>query len=287
MTKILDEKTVSRVKSLINLLSDEDDSIYNTVRQHLMETGPEALPLLEDYLETEDSVLRERVKEVFESISGISFKELWRTYLAKSKNDPDLEEGALTIAKFAYPQSDMRIYSDLLNFYATEFHSRLDPTVAPHEIAAAIGHFFSVEKGFIGNERDYYDPANHFIHKVLETKKGVPITLSVIYMLVLCRLNFPVKGIGLPGHFIIRYDFGVKSIFADPFNAGRILTEKECEGRVNQMGYSFKTEYLEPVTNKQILERMLRNLLLVYERQSESNKVQSIIECIDILNLIV
>jgi len=285
--KTLDDKAVTRVRSLISLLSDEDDSIYNTVRQHLMETGVGALPLLEDYLNTEDAVLRQRVKEVFETISGSAFKELWRTFLAKSKSDPDLEEGALMIAKFAYPRSDMRIYSDLLNFYATEFQSRLDPTGSADEIAGNIGHFFSVEKGFLGNEADYYDPDNHFIHKVLETKKGVPITLSVVYMLVLRRLNFPVHGIGLPGHFIIRYDFGQTHVFADPFNAGRIITEKECEARVSQMGYTYKKQYLEPVTNKQILERMLRNLLLVYERQNESNKVQSIIECIDILNLIV
>jgi len=285
--KILDENGVTRVKSLINLLNDEDDSIYSTVRQHLIDTGTAALPFLEESLDSGDSLLKQRAREVFETISGTSFKEQWRTFLQKSKNDVDLEEGALLIAKLAYPRSDMRMYSELLNSHAKEFQSRLDPTVSPDEIAMGIGHFFSVERGFNGSEADYYNPDNHFIHKVLETKKGVPITLSVIYMLILRRLNFPAYGIGLPGHFIVRYDFGTKSLLADPFNGGRILTEQECQARVSQMGYSYKAEYLDPVTNKQILERMLRNLHLVYERGGDSNKVQSIIQCIDILNLIV
>lgn len=283
--KTLDEKAVIRVKSMINLLNDEDDSIYNTIRQHLMETGESALPLLEGYLETEDPLLRERVKEVFENIAAASFKEQWRSFRGKYKDDVELEEGAFLIAKFGYPRCDMRIYSDLLSFYATEFQSRLDPTASPEEIAADIAHFFSVQKGFRGSEADYYDADNHFIHKVMETKRGVPITLSVIYMLVLRRLNFPVFGIGLPGHFIIRYDFGSTSILADPFNAGKILTQQDCQDTLNHMGYSFKKQYLEPVTNRQILERMLRNLLLVYERASDSNKIHSLIQCIDILNL--
>jgi len=283
--KTLDEKAITRVKSLINLLNDEDDSIYDTVRQHLIEAGEGALPLLEGYLESDDSILRERVRDVFESIAGASFKEQWRSFRSKYKDDVDLEEGALLIAKFGYPRDDMRIYSDLLNLYATEFQSRLDSTAAPEEIATDIAHFFTVEKGYCGNGADYYDADNHFIQKVMETKKGVPITLSVIYMLVLRRLNFPVFGIGMPGHFIVRYDFGSKSIFADPFNAGKLLTQQDCQNVLSKTGYPFKKQYLEPVTNRQILERMLRNLLLVYERESESNKIHTLIQCIDILNL--
>jgi regulator of sirC expression with transglutaminase-like and TPR domain len=105
-----------------------------------------------------------------------------------------LEEGAFLIAKQAYPNVDMHIYSDLLNFFAAEFQSRLDPSDSPEEIAAKIGNYFSHEKGFSGNEADYYNTDNHYINKVIETKRGVPIALSVIYMLVLRRLNFPVQG---------------------------------------------------------------------------------------------
>ena len=253
-------------------------------KQHLLLTGESALPVLEDHFQIEDSLMQHRIREVYEAISLSVFKEQLRVFCAKHKTDLDLEEGSFLIAKYAYPNVDMRIYFDLLNFFAAEFQSRLDPSDAPEEIAAKIGHYFSIDKGFSGKEADYYNTDNHYINKVIETKKGVPIVLSVIYILVLRKLNFPVDGIGMPGHFIIRYDFGAKFLFADPFHSGNLVSVNDCKKSLTSLGYVFKEEYLEPVTNRQILERMLRNLVLVFEKQNQPIKMQTLLQCIDILN---
>lgn len=278
------EINISRVKSLIYLLDDEDDSIYSTAKEHLLLAGESALPVLEGYLQTDDSLIQHRIREIYDTISLAIFKEQLRSFCVKHPSDLDLEEGAFLIAKHAYPNVDMHIYSDLLNFFAAEFQSRLDPSDPPEEIAAKIGNYFSHEKGFSGNEADYYNTDNHYINKVIETKRGVPITLSVIYMLVLRRLNFPIQGIGMPGHFILRYEFGRKLLFADPFNSGRILSLDDCKNSLANLGYLFKEDYLEPVSNRQILERMLRNLVLVFEKQNQPTKMQALLQCIDILN---
>ncbi len=269
---------------MIYLLDDEDDSIYSVAKEHLLMVGERALPLLEGYLQADDSLMQHRIREIYETISLTSFKDQLRLFCEKCKSDLDLEEGAFLIAKHAYPSVDMHIYSDLLNFFAAEFQSRLDSSDSPEEIASKIGNYFSHEKGFSGNEADYYNTDNHYINKVIETKRGVPITLSVIYMLALRRLNFPVQGIGMPGHFIVRYEFGAKFLFADPFNSGKILSLDECKNSLAKLGYLFKEEYLEPVTNRQILERMLRNLVLVFEKQNQTIKMQALLQCIDILN---
>src|SRR5208283_316770 len=282
--KQLDKNDINHFKSLIYLLDDEDDSIYSIAKEHLLLAGERALPVIEGYLQTDDSLMQHRIREVYETISLSTFKDQLRSFCEKHKSDLDLEEGSFLIAKHAFPTVDMHIYSDLLNFFATEFQSRLDPSDLPEEIAVKIGNYFSHEKGFSGNEADYYNTDNHYINKVIETKRGVPITLSVIYMLVLRRLNFPVQGIGMPGHFILRYEFGAKSIFADPFHGGRILSVDDCKTSLLKLGYLFKDEYLEPVTNRQILERMLRNLVLVFERQNQLIKVEALLQCIDILN---
>lgn len=282
--KQLDKDALIRVKSLIYLLDDEDDSIYSVAKKHLLSAGESALPVLEDYLQIEDSLIQRRIREVYETISHTTFKEQLRSFCERHKADLDLEEGSFLIAKYAYPNVDMRIYFDLLNFFASEFQSRLDASDAPEEIAVKIGNYFSREKGFSGNDADYYNTDNHYINKVIETKKGVPIVLSVIYMLVLRKLNFPVYGIGMPGHFIIRYDFGTNSLFADPFNGGKIVSIADCKKSLIRLGYSYKKEYLEPVSNRQILERMLRNLVLVFEKQNQPKKMESLLQCIDILN---
>ena len=283
--KQLNEIDVSRFKSLIYLLDDEDDSIYSIAKEHLLLAGERALPVLERYLQADDSLMQHRIREIYETISLSTFKEQLRSFCEKHKSvDIDLEEGAFLIAKQAYPNVDMHIYSDLLNFFAAEFQSRLDPSDSPEEIATKIGNYFSHEKGFSGNEADYYNTDNHYINKVIETKRGVPITLSIVYMLVLRRLNFPVQGIGMPGHFIVRYEFGTSFLFADPFHGGNILSLEDCKKSLVKLGYPFKNEYLEPVTNRQILERMLRNLVLVFEKQNQSVKMQALLQCIDILN---
>ena len=282
--KNLDKNAIIRVKSLIYLLDDEDDSIYSVAKQQLLSAGESALPVLEDYLQIEDTLIQRRIREVYEAISLSTFKEQLRLFCQKNKNDLDLEEGSFLIAKHAYPNVDMRIYFDLLNFFASEFQSRLDPSDAPGEIAIKIGNYFSIEKGFSGSEADYYNTDNHYINKVIETKKGVPIVLSVIYMLVLRKLNLRVQGIGMPGHFIVRYDFAESSLFADPFHGGKIISLDDCKKSLIKLGYSFKEEYLEPVTNRQILERMLRNLILVFEKQNQPERMQSMLQCIDILN---
>jgi regulator of sirC expression with transglutaminase-like and TPR domain len=282
--KQLDEDSINRLKSLIYLLDDEDDSIYSIAKHHLLQTGEEALPVLEGYFQTDDSIMQHRIREVYEAISQTAFKDQFRLFCEKYRGDLDLEEGVFLIAKHGFPGVEMHMYSDLLNFFASEFQSRLDPSDAPEEIAGKIGNYFSIEKRFSGKEADYYNTDNHYIHKVIETKRGVPIALSVIYMLVLRRLNFPVQGIGMPGHFIVKYEFGSKPLFADPFNAGSILSIDDCRRSLLKLGYAFKDEYLEPVTNRQILERMLRNLVLVFEKQNQSMKMQSLLQCIDILN---
>jgi len=283
--KRFNENDITRVKSLINLLDDEDNSIYIIARDHLILMGEMALPYLESHLQANDPILQERVTEAYEVITSAILKDQIRLYRGKYKDEMNLEEGVLLIAKFGYPQIDMRTFSDLLNFFASELQGRLDFADPPEEIAIKIGKYFSEEKGFSGSEVDYYDGDYHYINKVIETKKGVPISLSVIYLLVLKRLNLPVKGIGMPGHFIIRYELGTKHILADPFHAGKILSLNDCKNYLTQMGYTFSGEYLEPVSNKQMLERMIRNLILVFEKQNKPSKVQTFLQCIDILNM--
>ncbi len=123
------EINISRVKSLIYLLDDEDDSIYSTAKEHLLLAGESALPVLEGYLQTDDSLIQHRIREIYDTISLAIFKEQLRSFCVKHPSDLDLEEGAFLIAKHAYPNVDMHIYSDLLNFFAAEFQSRLTPQI--------------------------------------------------------------------------------------------------------------------------------------------------------------
>lgn len=279
----LTEKEVTEIKSLIALLDDEDEMIYGTVRDKLLSYRESALEFI-PYLDEKETVAEKRLGEVRELLIRISFKEQLRQIKRNTEGEISLEEGVFLLARQRYHDLEVKEYIEQLNYYAVELKEKLSSVTDETEILQRMITFFSEEKSFIGNKDDYYSEENHYINRVLDTKIGIPITLCVVYLLVGERINLPLKGIGLPGHFILRFSFGSSHIYFDPFNAGKILSRKDCESIVNNLGFNFTEEYLLPVSNKQILERMLRNIILTLEKKQDNDRIETIRQFIDTLN---
>ena len=162
---------------------------------------------------------------------------------------------------------------------------RLEKDIPPRQAIQTISEYLFHKLGFKGNTREYYDPANSFLHHVLERRIGIPISLSLLYLLVAQRLNVPVVGIGLPGHFMVGLQ--TEPVFIDCFNQGVLLYQKDCEKFLQEYGVEFENRYLAPTPNEHILARMLRNLVAIYQNRDESNQADrfsrllAIIECMD------
>ena len=135
-----------------------------------------------------------------------------------------------------------------------------------------MGRYLFKQQGFKGDEKNYYSADNIFINKVLERRTGMPISLSCLYLFLAKRLNLITHGVGLPGHFIVGHRVPRGVIHVDPFHGGRILRKKDCEVLVRKLGFYFKEEYLDPVSNLQIIERMIVNLINIYSEQGASAK---------------
>ncbi len=121
--------------------------------------------------------------------------------------------------------------------------------------------------GFSGNQIDYYDPDNSYLNRVLERRVGIPITLALIYLEVAQRLDFPMAGVGMPGHFLIRPTVENMDIYVDPFNQGEVLFEPDCQAIFHRLygpSAAWKSTYLTPITAKPFLARLLNNLKLIY-----------------------
>ena len=282
--KALSETEIREVNSLIKLLDDEDNSISGIAFQRLVEKGEDVLPYLQHATDAVEASHERRINEAFSSISDSILKNLMREFRKNSIGDVDLERGAFLIALHGYPQEDMHPWIDLLNSFAIELDQRLSGIADHDDIVRTINDFFFVEKKFSGNRTAYYDPDNHYLNRVLALRTGVPLSLAVVYLLVTWRINIPMQGIGLPGHFVLRYAMQSEDVFIDPFNGGRFLTKGECVRYVEDAGYVFKDEFLKPVTNVQILERMLRNLIVAFEKDEKREKIESLRQCIDFLN---
>jgi regulator of sirC expression with transglutaminase-like and TPR domain len=169
-----------------------------------------------------------------------------------------------------------------LDEFASEIGARLDPEHDGAEFVRVANHYLFDELSFRGNESEYYDPRNSCLDSVLDRRTGIPITLSVIYIEVARRLGKPVYGIGLPGHFIVQYNDGQYSTFADPFHAGKLLTAEDCRLLAREVGVDIAAEpsTLQPVSTRYILVRMLNNLRSSYFRTKNYTKA---IEALDLL----
>ena len=176
--------------------------------------------------------------------------------------------GALLIAKDAYPELDITVYLEKLDQMGEEAKAQIGGTTDLSAQIADLNHYLFEKQGFSGNDEDYYDPRNSYLNDVLDRKLGLPITLSIVYIEVGNRIGLRLVGIGFPGHFLVKQKGEYSETFIDPFEQGKILTKRDLNEKLQMMpmtqGEQMRPEFLQELTNKQTLVRVLRNLLAIY-----------------------
>ncbi|WP_353931229.1 SirB1 family protein [Okeanomitos corallinicola TIOX110] len=213
-----------------------------------------------------------------------------RQYFYQEIQQPDesinLAKAALYISQEEYPDIDPEEYLNALDTMATELEERLPSSRYPLRIIQSINQYLYDELGFTGNKGDYYDPRNSFFNDVIERRTGIPITLALVYMEVGKRIDFPMVGIGMPGHFLIRPDIADIEIFVDAFNGGEVMFPQDCQERLSQIyqqEVTLQPEFLAVVSNKHFLARMLTNLKYIYLQKQDLEKTLSVVERILLL----
>lgn len=213
-----------------------------------------------------------------------------RQYFYQEINQPDekinLANAALYIAQEEYPDLDPAEYLNALDTMALEVQERMSPEPYPLRIIQSINQYLYDDLGFSGNTTDYYDPRNSFLNEVIDRRTGIPITLSLIYLEVARRINFPMVGVGMPGHFLIRPEFEDVAIFVDAFERGNIIFAQDCQKRLNDIygePVELQQEFFAPVTSRQFLVRMLSNLKIIYLNREEWEKALAAVERILLL----
>ncbi len=215
---------------------------------------------------------------------------LARQHFYQEVRQPDeqisLEKAALYIAQEEYPDLEVDDYLNALDTIADEIRDQLPIESYPLKILKTINHYLYENLGFSGNTEDYYDPRNSFLNDVIDRRTGIPITLSLVYLAIAQRLDFPMVGVGMPGHFLIRPIQADMEIFVDAFDKGEILFPQDCQDRLNQLSgqsVEMQSQFLAAVTPRQFLARMLTNLKAIYLNRGELEKVLTAIERILLL----
>lgn len=257
--------TEREIKALIHLLGDDDIKTAQIARQRLIESRQEAQPFLEDARTSLDPHVRTRVYSILERLRLDELGERFRHFAAMPSAWIDLEEGAFLIAESGYPTINRQHYRDMLDTMAQDFKARMEEQgLKGRELIEALNHYFFEELGFTGNRESYYDVDNSYLNQVLDRRLGIPISLSLIYLLIARRLRIPVVGISMPGHFLLQYN---DSLFIDAFEKGQLLNRGECVQFLMTNGFGFHPAYLSPTPTRFMLVRMLTNLIQIYSTQ--------------------
>lgn len=216
---------------------------------------------------------------------NLDFRTLFCQLIQMPEEDLQLDRAALYVAGEEYPEINVPSHLAQLDAFAAEVSQRVTYEAAPANVARAIAGYLYEELGFSGNSGQYYSPDNSFLNRVLETRTGIPITLSLLFLEVARRLGLRCSGVGLPGHFIVGLDDTGE--YLDPFNAGTVLSVEDCRALVDRMSagsLEWRDGFLTPYTKRDILFRILNNLKAVYMQGREYTKAVGVIQRMTIIN---
>ncbi len=243
--------------SILSLLADEDSDTAGLVQNQLIARGPEVLADLRDLLPGASGRAERRLKEIVAQIAGDAAEKKFAALCAAFGDHCDIEDAAWTLAAVVAPGEDFSEERRRLDEWGATLARRMLGMETMIEKCGAMSALLGVELGFRGNEDDYYAEENSLLPRVIEHRRGNPITLCLVYIAVGRRAGLPVHGVGLPGHFVVR----AGGVFFDPFHGGRRLQLEDCQKLLESQSLELQPHHLLPCKPRVMLARMLNNLL--------------------------
>lgn len=274
----LDDKAL---RSLVTLLEEDDPASLALVRRKILGVGAAIMPYLDELRPAATPEMAIRL----ESVAGeLRFQDLRREFvrLALAKT-PELEDGSMLISRFGFADVDPGVYRAWLDKVAAAIAADLPADAGIGESVRRLSNHVFQSLGFAGNETRYYDADNSYLSRVIDTRRGIPVTLTVLMLLLARRLKLPLYGVGAPGHFLAGFKEGGASLFVDCFRGGRLMTLPEVKRMLVRNGYEWRPEIGKPVGSREILARMLRNLISIYQKTGAVDRAERLSTLVEIV----
>jgi regulator of sirC expression with transglutaminase-like and TPR domain len=263
--------------ALVSLLGDEDSSIYQLVRDKLLACGPSACDWLRPHLLSPDPLMRRRALEIVHSLGRKNSDERFLDFCLHHGEDLDLEKALGLLAQTQYPDINCEGYQALCDLWAEDLHLAIVGLSDPEEILSTFNDYLFKNLGFTGLEGAGNNPENCYFNRVIDRRTGNAISLCVIYLLLARRLNLPVTGVALPGHFICRFQSPTREIYIDVFRGGKFWTKADCIRHLLMTHHGVRDGYLTPISHRRIILRICALLHQTYahlEMAEEAARIQ-------------
>ncbi len=271
----------SEIKALISLLDDEDREVVDHVEERIRQIGGQLIPFLETEWEGSfNPNLQKRIEELIHDLQYQSVLERIRNW--KNGGGMDLLEGLWIISTYQYPDLSLdKLREDLEQLY---YKVWLDVGTDMHPVdqVKALNNAFFNTLGFAPNSKHFHSPANSMLNQVLESRRGNPISLCVIYMLIARKIGMPIYGVNLPNLFVLTFKQpnGVQ-FYINVFTRGLVFSKNDIDHYIGQLNLKQNDIFYQPCSNIDIIRRSLRNLMLAFEKKGDTDRVKEVEAILD------
>ena len=272
----------SQLDALISLLDDSDWEVKQHVREKLIGLGAAVIPVLEQkWEESFNPILQKELEDLVHDLQFGLVKQRLTDW--KASQNQDLLDGLWILNTYQYPDLERETLKAAIHQLYVEAWTHFSPDLQPLDQVKILNHVFFKQLQFSGNTKNFHSPSNSMLSAVLESKKGNPISLCSIYLLVSQKLGLPIYGVNLPNLFVLIYQQGETNFYINAFNKGLVFSKKEIQNFLEQLKIDPLPVYFEPCTNLAILLRFLKNLATAFEHLGESSKLGEVKELLEIL----
>jgi regulator of sirC expression with transglutaminase-like and TPR domain len=271
----MEEMEEKEIKALISLLEDEDESISSHVEQKIRSLGTQAIPYLEQEWESNLSPdIQAKIENIVHDLQSDLRRERLKVWY--ESEDRDLLSGMWIVATIQYPDLEIsKIRHEIEQIYY-QVWVQFQGELTPMEQIKILNNVLFSKLRFGSNTKNFHSPGNSMLNVVLETKRGNPISLCVIYLLVARKLKLPVFGINLPNMFMLLFRNEHQEFYINAFNRGLIFTRKDLESYIHEINLVPQPSFFEPCGNEEIIRRSLRNLVMAFEKIGEHARADEV-----------
>jgi regulator of sirC expression with transglutaminase-like and TPR domain len=267
----------SEIKALVSLLEDEDALIQEQVYNKIRSLGTIVLPYLESHWsETalSDPFLHKKIEDLIHDMQYSQVKEallLW-----KEGGCLDLLEGFLAVINYMYPEHTIEQLRTKMEQLFYEFWIEFSPDMHPSDQIKVLNSVFFDKLKFSPNTKNFHSLSNSMLHLVIDNKKGNPISLCCIYMLVAQKLGLPIYGVNLPNLFVLTYKTEQTQFYINVFNKGLVFYKSDIDNYIMQLNLKPADVFYNVCSHADIIKRVLRNVGLSFEKTGEKHKLHEI-----------
>ena len=273
----------SEFKALVSLLEDDDPSVIRMVTDKILSLGNDIVPFLESEWESNfNSIVQERIEDITHLLQFEQVKERLKNWF--ESDDQDLLEGMWAIATYQYPDLVLEKLKQEIEQIYYEMWLNFKPGLHPYDQVKILNGLMFHTYKFSSNLKNFHSPSNSYINCVLETKKGNPISLCIIYLIIATKLKLPVYGVNLPNLFVLTYkDPKYPQFYINAYNKGIIFSREDIENYIKELKLEPRDNFFEPCTNPEIIRRIFRNLIQSYKKAGESEKELEVSELLQVV----